>query len=341
MLVDSGAATEPSPETDAELPGQDAGTLVYIGVNSWGFRALGSNEGRDWRYCGNPSTGDDHSPDLLRNVAYGDGVFVAVGGDQNSMVMRSLDGVHWEEDLHPTTACENESYPASCTNWMGGVAYGDGTWLAGGGNGALMRSRDGGRTWSGIAPDPRPPAVRDVAYGSGRFVVGADLGVVGVTDDDGDSWTLHTLWEHSFSVEHGAGTFIAWGANWNGSSFDRACFVSTDAGDSFETCDPLVAEGESFAFDGARWIATLVDGYAQSDDGQDWSIHSAANVPGSLLYDGERWLGRSGSTISAAVDPDEWQQLATDVPGFRAWTSGFVLDAKLPVADVAPCEDLR
>ncbi len=255
--------------------------------------------------------------------------------------MRSVDGVHWEEDLHPTTACDDEGYPASCTNWMGGVAYGDGVWLAGGGNGALMRSDDGGRNWQGVHPDERPPAVRDVAFGSGRFVVGADAGVVGVSDDAGDSWTLHTLWEHSFSVAYGGGTFVAWGANWNGSGFDRACFVSTDAGDDFQPCDSAVAEADSFVFDGNRWVAPVPGGYAESDTAEVWSVHTLESMPSKLLFDGELWYGRSGSRISSGTSPDSWQSQAVDVPDFRAWTVGRVLDANVPVTDVAACQDSR
>jgi hypothetical protein len=77
-------------------------------------------------------------------------VFIAVGGDANGMVMRSLDGVHWQEDVHPTNACPGEGYPSSCTNWMGAVTYDAGVWLAAGGNGAIMRSNDGGATWKGV-----------------------------------------------------------------------------------------------------------------------------------------------------------------------------------------------
>ena len=327
--ADAGGAVEPP-----------SGSLLIVGVGAWGLRGR-SADGASWDFCGNPSTGDDHTPDLLRNVGYGGGVFVAVGGDSNSMVMRSVDGAHWEEDLHPTTACDGELYPASCTNWMGGVAHGDGVWLAGGGNGALMRSTDGGRSWEGLHPDPRPPAVRDNAYGSGRFVVGADQCVVGVSGDDGDSWTLHTLWEHSFSVAHGDGTVIAWGARWNGSGFDRACFVSADAGESFQACDALVAESDAFAHDGTRWIAAAAGGHATSPDGLNWTPQAGDDVPGALLHDGARWLGRSGAQVRSATDPVSWATLATDVDGFRAWTVGLVHDANLPVTGLSPCQDSR
>jgi hypothetical protein len=325
---DSGAATA-------------AGSPLLVGVGNWGLRGR-SADGAAWDYCGNLSTGNDHSPDLLRNVGYGDGVLVAVGGDANSMVMRSLDGVHWQEDLHPTSSCAGESYPPSCQNWMGGVAYGGGTWLAGGGNGALMRSRDGGLTWTGLHPQPTPNAIRDLAYGDGRFVAGTDQGVVLVSRDEGDSWTAHALWTYDTQIAYGAGVFIAWGAHWNGSAFDRGCFVGKSSGDSWSACAPRhVADATSFAHDGTQWVAAIAGGYATSTDAVTWTEHTAANVPGLLLFDSQRWLGRQGTEVWQGTSLDTWQRVATNVPDFRAWTAARVLDRNLPVTSPPACQDKR
>jgi hypothetical protein len=355
--TDSGTAAGPArtdaASTDAgssDAPSGDAGAVrdaavgrgspLVVGVGSWGLRGR-SSDGAAFSYCGNPSTGDDHSPDLLRNVAYGDGVFIAVGGDANSMVMRSLDGAHWQEDLHATTSCAGEAYPASCQNWMGGVAYGAGVWLAGGGNGALMRSRDAGQTWTGLHPQPTPSPIRDLSYGDGRFVGGTDQGFVIVSDDAGDSWTEHALWNYDTQIAYGGGAFIAWGAHWNGSAFDRACFVSVDGAQNFTACAAEVASASSFAHDGTRWVAATGSSYMTSSDAQSWTSHSAANVPSSLLYLGSSWLGQQGSAVWRADSLDDWQRAATGVPDFRAWTAGLVLDANLPVQGVAECQDRR
>lgn len=317
-----------------------AGTALLVGVGNWGLRGR-SETGQVWDYCGNPSTGNDHSPDLLRNVAYGDGVFLAVGGDANGQVMRSLDGIHWEEDVHPTDACPGDRFPSSCTNWIGAVVYGAGTWLAGGGNGALMRSRDGGLGWTSLHPDPGPNAVRSLAFGSGRFAAGTDGGFVAVSPDAGDTWMLHELWQYSMNIAYGGGAFIAWGAHWNGSGFDRACFASTNAGDDFIPCSSTVAQATSFVHDGTRWVAALPDAYATSDDATAWTSHAANGFPSTLLFHESTWFGRRGASVLVGSDPDSLSEVATGVEDFRAWTVGRVLDRNLPVMGVPACVDAR
>lgn len=315
-----------------------SGTYTAIGVGNWGLRGI-TTDASAWTICQNPSTGNDHSPDLLRNVAYGDGVFVAVGGDANSMVMRSLDGMHWEEDLHPTTACAGEPYPPSCTNWMGGVAYGDGTWLAGGGNGALMRSTDAGLTWTGIHPADGPNAVRSIAHGAGLFVAGSDGGVVSVSADDGGSWTNHDLWNHAMTIAFGDGTFIAKGRSWNGSGFDYGCYVSTDQAVTWNPCAPELLDAGPPVHSDGQWVTSTDGGYLASTDGVSWTMHPATDFPTELLFTGELWLGLRNGDAYTSTNLADWQPAATNVPGFRAWTGGHVLDDNLPVEGIAACQD--
>jgi hypothetical protein len=321
-----------------------SGSTMIVGVNSWGFRAR-SPDGAAFVICRNPQASSDHSPDLLRDIGYGAGVFIAVGGDQNSMVMRSLDAVHWQEDLHPTKGCSDSGYPSSCNNWMSGIAYSDGVWLAGGGNGALMRSQDAGVSWQGVHPKTTPSPIRHMAAGSGRFVAGADQGAVFVSPDAGDSWTRFDLWTghaqaEGMRVAHGAGSFIAWGSWWNGSQIEQACFVSTDKGDHWKACAASVAASNSFVHDGTRWVTRAAGGYATSTDGAAWTMHAASGVPDELLFDGTTWFGRSGTTYSMGASLDSWKTIPNvKVPDFRSWTIGRVLDANLPVSGVAACTD--
>lgn len=314
------------------------GAPAVVAVGNWGLR-LATSDGASWNTCGNSSTGNDHSPDLLRNVAYGNGVFIAVGGDSNAMVMRSVDGIHWEEDLHPTSACGGESFPASCSNWSGGVAYGDGVWVAGGGNGALMKSLDDGLTWTGIDAPTRPPAVRDVAFGDGVFVAGTDAGVA-VSTDEGDSWTLHGLWPHSMSVTFGDGLFIAKGQWWNGSALEYHCELSEDLGMTWNACDPLIVDAGEPVWDGSRWIAGVGGGYVSSPNGKDWTFQASPGFPNRYLFTGELWIGVAGNSAVISADLVNWQT-GPDIPGFRAWTTGIVFDDNLPVEGIPACQDNR
>jgi hypothetical protein len=358
--IDSGTAGSDA-TADAKPPGQDAalggspaidsgqpdptqpakGSSMIIGVGSWGLRSR-SPEGGPFIVCRNPSTGNDHTPDLLRDIGYGAGVFIAVGGDANAMVMRSLDGAHWQEDLHPKTGCTS-----ACSDWMGGVAYLDGVWLAGGGNGAVMRSTDGGLTWTGVHSKPTPNPIRHMAAGSGRFVAGADHGSVFVTADKGETWTSFDLWTghqaaEGMRVAYGAGTFIAWGSWYNSgtSKTEQSCFVSPDKGDHWQACDASVATSASFVHDGTRWIARAGNGYASSTDGVAWTQHAASGVPSELLFDGKTFYGRSGTTLSRGDTPETFKVMSgTKASDFRGWTIGIVLDENVPVMGVPECMD--
>lgn len=324
---------------------------MIVGVGSAAFRGW-SSDGATWKYCGEPAGGNDHAPNLLRNIGYGDGVFIAVGGDANGMVMRSLDAVHWQEDIHPTTACPGDGYPSSCTNWMGAVAYDAGTWLAAGGNGAAMRSTDGGASWKGLKSMFKEGRIRTMGAGSGHFLAGADVmntggdgAVIWVSSDKGDTWAKKTPWTSApvnafLQFAHGAGTFLAF-ATTDVAAGSRACFVSVNAGDSWEPCAATVKASTSFVHDGKQWVTPTTAGYATSLDGKAWTMHSASNIPAQLLFDGTTWFGRTGGTVYRGATLDGFAKVAMSVSEFRAWTIGPVLDKNLPVSGVAACKDNR
>jgi hypothetical protein len=299
-------------------------TLV-LGVGSWGLRGH-SSDGSSWSYCGAKPTGDDHTPDLLRNVGYGEGVFIAVGGDKNGRVMRTLDGVHWQDDVHPTNACGKESYPNTCLTWMGGVAYLDGVWLAGGGNGATMRSRDAGASWQAVRGGFPEKHIRGMAAGSGLFIASTDGGALYVSGNAGDSWTAKNIWSGASSsaylhVVHGEGTFIAFAQG--------ACFISSDRAETWQACASSVKASQSFAFDGAQWVASVSPGYATSRDAKTWTAHTASNVPSELQWGGSAWFGWRGDKFYRGATLDSFMPVAS-ARGYRAWIVGSVLPGNVP-----------
>lgn len=315
---------------------------MLVGVGAFGLRGW-SEDGAEWSFCGEKRASDEHAPNLLRAVGYGGGVFIAVGGDMNGMVMRTLEPARWQVDVHPKNACANEGYPSSCLSWMGAVAYLDGVWLAGGGNGATMRSNDGGVTWQGLHTGFPEKHIRSLGAGSERFIAGTDGGALFVTRDDGESWTMKAVWKdapmNAFLVAtHGNGTFVAY----SGMEDSSACFVSSNAGDDWQACDALVAKSRSFVFDAteARWVAPISGGYATSSDAKAWTMHSASDFPSDLLFDGETWFGGRGDAVYRGTSLDALSRVATEVSGFRAWTVGRVLTKNSPGPGAA-CSDNR
>jgi hypothetical protein len=327
--------------SDAAAPDHDAGTSasgssMIVAVSDCALRAR-SADGADFVMCRHEKTCPDENPDMLRAIAYGAGVFVAVGGaNQTTLVMRSLDAVHWQEDLYPTKTCMDNAYPSSCKDWMGAVAYTDGIWLAGGGNGALMRSSDAGVSWNGVHPKTAPSPIRYMAAGSSRFVISSDGGNMGVSSDHGDTWTFQKLGQDPLRLAYGAGSFIAWAS---ADSQTRVCYVSSDLGDHWNACPALIASSLSFVHDGARWVARVASGYATSSDAITWTMHTASNVPSELLFDGKTWFGASGTTLYRGANLDAFQATSVKVPSYRGWTAGLVLDSNLPVTGVPACTD--
>lgn len=321
---DAGTPSDAGGDVDAERPvdvdgGSDGGTEpadasaprgapIWVGVGSWGYRTS-TRDGVTWATVAGPEQGDDHTPDLLRDVAVGGGAIVAVGGDRNSMVMRSVDGERWDEDLHP-----------SGTQWLGGVAYGDGLWLAGGGVGTVVRSSDGGRTWTSGAS--APAAVRDVAFGDGRFVAVGDGGMIAVTSD-GTSWTDRTRAGavRLEMVAFHAGTFVVAGSEWNGGGFDSSCFVSRDT----ETWTPCPFEigrrvAGVFAADG-RLVVALDPGHQHSTDGLTWT-RSETTLPGQGVYSADgRVVGADGERRYAGSSIDSLAATMAE-RGLRAFAFG-------------------
>jgi len=201
----------PTPDEDAgPTPAEDAGTTpddagppgedripVVVGVGWQGTIVVSIDEGVSW--CTVNLMSDDHD-DLFRGGWYADGLFVGAhaGRDNRGAIWVSENGWEWEA-LHRTN--EEPELPENPSGqWYGGVAYGNGVWIAAGGCGRLARSTDG-REWESLERFTTGCLhIRSLAFGDGIFVAG-------LVDDnwyqstDGDEWTRHT---------EGAGSVVIW-----------------------------------------------------------------------------------------------------------------------------------
>lgn len=291
--------------------GMPSGTPLFVGVGNWGYR-VATPDGVQTTVTENPETASDHSPDLLRDVAWGDGAFIAVGGDQNSMVMRSTDGSTWQEDLHP-----------SGTQWKGGVAYGGGRWVAVGGVGTVIYSDDSGSVWQD-ASERLPSAGRDIAYGGGLFVAVGDGGMI-ATSSDGTSWADYS---QSGAVGLSAvayaptGFWVATGSSWNGSGFDVSCFSSAD-GSSWSPCGINAGRFDSPSVADGGLIVPTDNGYESTTDGAAWTHHDG-DVPSVIFQADSLLVGSSNDRLYSGAFLDGMSQSATLTRGLRSFCLGYV-----------------
>src|SRR5690606_33373535 len=124
---------------------------VFVAVGDGGRRAS-STDGLAWDEIIGSGVVDTQAEtgeeDILRAVAVGDGVIVAVGGggndwNGNAMIMRSTDGVTWEEDLLG-------GIDGLDARKLTAIGFANGVFIAGGHQSHILRSDDGGLSWTRV-----------------------------------------------------------------------------------------------------------------------------------------------------------------------------------------------
>ena len=139
-----------------------SGTFVAVG---YGGRRMSSTDGIHWENVQQwEEKGGDNSNNLI-SIAYGNGLFVAVGGggwsrdSQAGHILVSSDGKDWTEVL-------------KLPNRISPVMFGNGRFVAGGPDKTLWWSADGKKWQPGAKVDFKGWAFwfRSGAYGNGTFV---------------------------------------------------------------------------------------------------------------------------------------------------------------------------
>ncbi|MCK9532729.1 MAG: Ig-like domain-containing protein [Gammaproteobacteria bacterium] len=152
---------------------------------------------------------------ILADVAYGDGRYVAVG--HTGTVLISTDGlgwhlvdtgtsawleaVLWSETYGRFIAVGNDgeiTYSPDGDTWsplrwegahfLYGIAEGNGVIVAVGDGATILRSTDGGSTWQRVRFDPVRDWLNDVVFAAGQFVAVGSQGII-LTSPDGQTWT--------------------------------------------------------------------------------------------------------------------------------------------------------
>jgi hypothetical protein len=176
----------------------------------------------------------------LSDVIFANGRFVAAGGDR---VVTSTDGLSWSD----------ATLPFAIPRDLRSVAFGNGTYVAvaNGSTHAIWSSTDG-TNWSSVVGAPADD-FESVAFGNGLFVAVGDDGAI-YTSPEGTNWTARnsTVGTRLLGVSYGAGKFIVSGSRGrilssvNGISWNKETSGTPDRLESVRFVNNLfVAVGEN------------------------------------------------------------------------------------------------
>ena len=169
--------------------GDSPTVFVAVGLDSAGTIAYSLNSQSSYTIL---TQGTQFVGGMGNAVAYGNGVFVAVGfaTSSNRTILTSPNGSNFDSNAF--------GFPGSATTGAWDVAFGRNTFVVVGDSAAdpnqygIRISTDGG-TWIGPSGIPLAYSGRKVVYGNGTFVtVGYDDGSTGsiyYSTDDGSNWT--------------------------------------------------------------------------------------------------------------------------------------------------------
>jgi len=273
----------------------DSGKPIFVAVG-YGGRRASSSDGIRWENDQElaPNGGDDWT--LLCDVAFGKGVFVAVGGGDNYAPYQvTRDGKTWKE-VRP--------------GWkgrIGHIAFGKGRFVAGGGTFSISED---GEHWKLGAKIPFAKGVhlRHIVFGNGVFLGAGDTwskeaGWYRVVTPDGES-VAH--FEHGKQpvrgLTFGAGRFVA-------VQGDGSIESSTD-GVNWERSEIEPDKGSySILWTGKQVVVSGGKAALVSADGRTWTA-TTTRIPCSPLvgHDGVFVGGSWKHGLYASADGLKWKQ---------------------------------
>ena len=228
---------------------------AVVSVGSYAKTASSYDYGNTWNVPYIPDTSG-----YLEAVAYGNGVFV-------TMVSSNGDG-SYSTDNGRIWIPISPSYG----NGVGGIAFGNNTFVVVGWNNNQAYSTDNGKTWTSVA-SPLAGTWKGTTYGNGVFVM-FGTNIQAYSTDNGRTWT---------SVASPlAGT-------WNGTTYGNGVFVmvgldtqaySTDNGRTWTAvASPLSGTFRAVGFTNGVFVsASYNDGVYSTDNGKSWNFSTTSVV---------------------------------------------------------------
>lgn len=248
----------------------------------------------------------------LAGVAYGNGLYVAVGG--GGTILTSSTGSTWQTVASGTQEALN------------GITYGGGTFVAVGAGGVILTSSDG-QSWSLVAA-PTSANLNGVAYGGGQFTAVGAGGAV-LVSPNGVQWTAETssTSEDLYAVAYGNGVWVATGEggeNTQTGAYITTLISSSDNGATWTSNSVSVAGADLYGLTYAsrQFVAVGDAGFGSdatiltSPDGSAWTAQTSG-VSGSLDAVGYApglagllAVGSSGQMLTSA-DGVTWRTVAS------------------------------
>jgi hypothetical protein len=241
-----------------------AGSFVAVGYGGRRIRSI--DDGKTWvdDQSLEPDGGGDDQ-DLLRTIAFGDGVFLAAGWQ----TLTSPDGKTWGPVVNPHD------------NWFGALTYASSMWVAVGGYGMRLTSPDG-VTWTNhsidtIASHPHGCLVVATAPIT-AFVACNDMGQRSYSPD-GVTWKYSTGATDVMSSQVTFGNGVVVGTD------GTTMVLSRDAGSTWTKGATLDVAGGGMVFAQGHFTILATDFVYTSNDGSTWAKNPAKGIrPGVLAF---------------------------------------------------------
>lgn len=301
---------EPNAEINIDRETLTASIRPYCGEEGY------SVDGLEWIVGTGMGTGDTSN---IKDVAYGDGKFVAVDNVGN---------IYYSEDNGATWINNG----VICDSGLNAIVYGDGKFVVVGNAGKSYHSEDG-ITWTAGTNDSTY-AMTDIAYGDGKFVAISN-DVKSYYSEDGITWTACNSIDFIFrKVTYGNGKFVAVGNDsnagykWvNGTSTyvqpDYLTCYSEDgitwiAGEGTDMPDNGLINGAftNIVYNNDKFITIKINGYSSAEiwysaDGITWELASsydAADLTNNcnIAYGGNYFIAVQGTSIYYSEDGFSW-----------------------------------
>jgi hypothetical protein len=254
----SSATVADSAPDAASTPG---GSFVAVGYGGRRIRSI--DDGKTWLddQSLEPDGGGDDQ-DLLRTIAFGDGVFLAAGWQ----TLTSSDGKTWGPVVNPHD------------NWFGALTYASSMWVAVGGYGMRLTSPDG-VTWTNHSIASHPHGCLVVATAPiTAFVACNDMGQRSYAPD-GATWKYSTGATDVMSSQVTFGNGVVVGTD------GTTMVLSRDAGSTWTKGSTLDVAGGGMMFAQGHFTILATDFVYTSNDGSTWTKNPAKGIrPGVLAF---------------------------------------------------------